>query len=226
MKKIAFYTVFTGNNNTSGYAIPQAQEGFDNYFFTNNETLFNILKDTQWIPKLITERSGDDYIASTMDSKRLKVNPFLSEDLSSYEFTCFRDTKIDSLSMSKVLDIIKDNSYAMALIEHWFLQPEVYAEFNESMLQPRYKSQEDQILSYIRRMESEGLSLKTSYHLACGFIIRNMKHKDVERIGKTWQEHINECGIQDQISMFFVKQLFDRQCFRTLKSADVYNTNM
>jgi len=226
MKKIAFYTVFTGTNNTSGYAIPQAQEGFDNYFFTNDEALFNTLKDTQWIPRLITEKSGDDIISSTMDSKRLKVNPFLSEDLLNYEYTCFRDTKIDSFSLSKVFDIIKDDSFAMALIEHWFVKPEVYAEFNESMLQPRYKSQEDQILSYIRRMESEGFSLVTSYHLACGFIIRNMQHKDVEKIGITWQEHINECGIQDQISMFFVKQLFCRQCFKILKKSDVYNSSL
>ena len=225
MKNIAFYTVFTGNNHASGCAIPQAQPGYDNYFFTNNEALFELLKDTPWIPKFIKEKTGDDYVSSTMDSKRLKVNPFLCEDLSNYDFTCFRDTKIHAISLSKILNIINDDSYAMALIEHWFVKPEVMAEYHESMLQPRYKSQEDQILSYIHKMESEGLSLKTSYHLACGFIIRNMKHKDVKKIGETWQEHINECGIQDQISMFFVKQLFDKHCFRTLKSAEVYNTN-
>lgn len=222
MKNLAFYTVFTGNLDTSGYHIPQIQKGYDNYFYTNNEQLFEILNDSAWIPRLIKEKTGDDYISSTMDSKRLKVNPFLTEELPEYDFTCFRDTKIDTISLPKILNIIKDGSYAMALREHWFVKPRVLDEFKESMLQPRYESQKEQILAYIYKMQSNGLTLETSYHLACGFILRNMRHKNVRKIGETWQEHINECGIQDQISMFFVKQLFDRQCFRALHGSEIF----
>jgi hypothetical protein len=36
-----------------------------------------------------------------------------------------------------------------------------------------------------------------------------MKHVKMVEINTTWYEHINECGIQDQISFFFVKQLFN-----------------
>jgi hypothetical protein len=35
-----------------------------------------------------------------------------------------------------------------------------------------------------------------------------MKHPEINKIGETWLNHIQMCGIQDQISFFFVKQLF------------------
>ena len=37
----------------------------------------------------------------------------------------------------------------------------------------------------------------------------NMKHNKINTINTTWYQHIKECGIQDQISFFFVKQLFN-----------------
>jgi hypothetical protein len=40
-------------------------------------------------------------------------------------------------------------------------------------------------------------------------VIRNMKHEKIQKINNTWYNHIQECGIQDQISFFFVKQLFE-----------------
>jgi hypothetical protein len=36
-----------------------------------------------------------------------------------------------------------------------------------------------------------------------------MKHEKIKEINNTWYQHIQECGIQDQISFFFVKQLFN-----------------
>jgi hypothetical protein len=35
-------------------------------------------------------------------------------------------------------------------------------------------------------------------------VIRNMKHKKINKINETWYQHIQECCIQDQISFFFV----------------------
>ncbi len=36
-----------------------------------------------------------------------------------------------------------------------------------------------------------------------------MKHEIINELNNTWYKHILECGIQDQISFFFVKQLFE-----------------
>ena len=221
MKSLAFYTVFTGGKNNPAYIVPNIQQGHDNYFFTNNQRLYDYLKTTPWIPRFLEEKTGEDSISSTMDSKVMKANPFLSKELSEYDYTCFHDTKLQRFSLEKVYNIINEQ-YAMALRQHWFLGPKVYDEFNESMLQERYLTQKDQILAYIHKMESKGLALETPHHIACGFIVRNMKHKDVKKIGETWYEHIKECGIQDQISMFFVKQLFDSECFRVLHDSEVF----
>ena len=39
--------------------------------------------------------------------------------------------------------------------------------------------------------------------------LQHLKHEKTNKINETWYEHIQECGIQDQISFFFVKQLFE-----------------
>ena len=62
--------------------------------------------------------------------------------------------------------------------------------------------------SLIKNQVKNGLSEITEHHCACGFLIRNMKHTKTIEINNTWYQHIQECGIQDQISFFFVKQLF------------------
>jgi hypothetical protein len=36
-----------------------------------------------------------------------------------------------------------------------------------------------------------------------------MKHEKIIKINITWYQHIEECGIQCQISFYFVKQLFN-----------------
>ncbi len=35
-----------------------------------------------------------------------------------------------------------------------------------------------------------------------------MRHEKNNELSSTWYQHIQECGIQDQISFFFVQQLF------------------
>ena len=51
-----------------------------------------------------------------------------------------------------------------------------------------------------------------------------MKHEKINLINETWYAHIQECGIQDQISFFFVKQLFDAYIFPFTESQ--YKTNI
>jgi hypothetical protein len=102
-----------------------------------------------------------------------------------------------------------DNNYAILLRKHGFVGNSVWEEYNESMLQLRYRKQRDQYLEYIKKYLDSGLSDKVKVHSACGFLIRNMKHEKINEINNKWYEHIQECGIQDQISFFFVKQFFD-----------------
>ena len=77
------------------------------------------------------------------------------------------------------------------------------------MKQPRYLLESEKYKNYIKNQVKNGLSEITEHHCACGFLIRNMKHEKIIEINNTWYQHIQECGIQDQISFFFVKQLFN-----------------
>jgi hypothetical protein len=85
---------------------------------------------------------------------------------------------------------------------------DVWNEFNESMLQKRYQIESEKYKNYINNQVKNGLSVITPLHCACGFMIRNMKHEKTIDINTTWYKHIQECGIQDQISFFFIKQFF------------------
>lgn len=76
------------------------------------------------------------------------------------------------------------------------------------MHQERYRLESTKYKTYINKQIDNGLSEYTENHYACGFLIMNMKHEKLLAISNTWYQHIQECGIQDQISMFFVKQLF------------------
>jgi hypothetical protein len=147
-----------------------------------------------------------------MVGKHVKTMPHEYKELKEYDFLCFLDSK-----SSKVNEIFIENSiqkyfiekeYALLIREHWFIHNNVWNEYNESMKQHRYRLESEKYTQYIRNQIKNGLSETTPNHCAGGFLIRNMKHKHMQKINLTWYTHIQECGIQDQISFFFVKQLF------------------
>jgi len=72
-----------------------------------------------------------------------------------------------------------------------------------------YVMEKEKYKKYIQKQLDAGLSEYTDQHCQCGLLIRNMKHSKIIDINNMWYQHIQECGIQDQISFFFVKQLFN-----------------
>lgn len=80
---------------------------------------------------------------------------------------------------------------------------------NESINQYRYKLEKDRYNNYIDNQLKNGLLDTTFNYCACGLLIRNMKHEKINEFNEMWYSHILECGIQDQLSFFFVKQLFE-----------------
>ena len=92
--------------------------------------------------------------------------------------------------------------------KHAFIKSNnVWDEFNESMKQPRYFAQKEQYEKYINQKLSQGLTPVSDIHHVTGFIIR--KHCEMtNQINEEWYKHIKECGIQCQISFFFVQQMY------------------
>lgn len=214
--KLAFYTCFYGSVNNEACCIPPAPSThYPCYFFTNNKTLYDrILQTSAWICIHDEQfEENNDASVSCMMSKRVKVLPHLYSELAAYDYLCFIDSKSGKVNETFVEEIIKKNfvekNFAMLLRQHWFIKDSVWSELNESMKQDRYLKERHKYLDYmVSQIVDEGLCDTTNIHCACGFIIRNMRLAVTREINEMWFQHIGVCGIQDQISFFFVKQHF------------------
>ena len=210
---LAFYTYFYGSNNNPAFRMPELPSlKYKCYYYTNNNTLIELLKGTNWIGIYDEKSTTDDLIQSCMVGKHIKTMSHEYSELKDYDYLCFLDSKLCKVNEQFVENFIhkyfiKDN-YALLLRKHWFINDNVWNEYNESMYQERYQLESEKYKNYITNQVNAGLSVLTNQHCACGFLIKNMKHEKMIEINTTWFKHIQECGIQDQISFFFVKQLF------------------
>lgn len=215
-KKLAYYSIFCGSDNNCANMIPPVPSSkYDCYFFTNNKNTFEKLKHTNWIPKFIDIKPTDDLIESCMLGKILKTMPHKEPSLMEYNYLCFMDSKLNFVSDNVVLNIINTtilNDTCIVFRKHGYIQGSVWNEYTESInYQERYRIQSDKYKSYIELQVKNGLSDNCEqFHLACGFIIRDMTNPKTHEIGETWYDHIQICGIEDQISFYFVKQLFQK----------------
>uniref|UniRef100_A0A6C0JQ12 DUF616 domain-containing protein n=1 Tax=viral metagenome TaxID=1070528 RepID=A0A6C0JQ12_9ZZZZ len=215
---LAFYTYFYGSNNNPAFYIPEIPTlKYKCYYFTNNMNMFNLLKNSNWIPIFDNKPINENLIASCMDGKDIKVLPHKNDVLQSHSYLCYLDNKLIHIDIDFVERYINNyfiqQNYALLLRVHQFVHESVWNEFKESMLQERYRIQSDQYRQYIKSQLDNGLSETTPTHCTCNFIIRNMKHEKINSINETWYQHIQECGIQDQISFFFVKQIYESYIF-------------
>jgi len=213
---LAFYTCFYGEVNNPAFKIPALpSEKYDCYYFSNNKEVLKKVEDTLWIPVYDNKELTEDEIQSCMNGKHVKVYPEDYTVLEPYDYLCFLDSKLEKLSESFIENLIHEyfitQDYALLLRHHVFLDGSVWNEFTESMKQERYARQKDTYLSYIHEQINSGLRDTTEEHAQCGLLIRNMNHRNITRLDKTWYSHIQRCGIQDQISFFFVKQLYSKE---------------
>jgi hypothetical protein len=213
---LAFYTYFFGSNNNPAFNIPELPSlQYNCYYYTNNMDIIEQIKNTKWIGIYDEKPTVDDLIESCMVGKHIKSMPHEYQELNGYDYLCFLDSKLDKVSETFVENYIYkyfiEQNYALLLRKHWFINNKVWDEYNESMGQHRYRIESEKYKSYITNQLKNGLSDNVPNHCACGFLIRNMKHEKMIEINTTWYKHIQECGIQDQISFFFVKQLFNSE---------------
>ena len=210
---LAFYTYFYGSDKNEAYAIPELPSvKYNCYYFTNNKSLYNKLEETKWIRIFNDIKLDDDIYESNMYGKLIKTCPHKFEELKNYSYLCLLDSKLEKVNELFVEDFINkyliQQNYALLLRRHPFVPNCIWFEFSESIKQPRYLNERIKYLNYIIKQLQNGLSDITDYHCACGFLIRNMKHPKINEINETWYNNILECGIQDQISFFFIKQYF------------------
>jgi len=213
---LAFYTCFYGSNDNVAFKIPPLPSTkFDCYYFTNNTDMIEKIKPYGWIP--IYDKTApvtNDPVKSCMMGKKIKVLPDKNEILNKYKYTCFFDSKTPKVSEDFIQNMITkyfiDNNYALLLREHNWVKPNIWSEYNESMQQERYKKDSEHYKSYINEKLKNGFSETVPKHATCYLLIRNMEHSQISALNQSWYENIMECGIQDQISFFFVKQEYNK----------------
>ena len=231
---LAFYTCFYGASDNPAFVIQQPPSTkYKCYYFTNNLDMMRQLESTKWIgihdAYNESEYDSSDQTTSCMRSKRVKVKPHAYPQLCSYNYTCYIDSKISNLNEKFVEDFITyffierpQLDLAIILRQHWQIKQSVWEEYDLSMHQDRYKAESDRYVSYINKQIALGLKPVTDTHCACGILIRNMRHPKMTEIDDAWYAHIQECGIQDQISFFFVKQIYESNVLATTGYPFIY----
>uniref|UniRef100_A0A6C0J5X3 DUF616 domain-containing protein n=1 Tax=viral metagenome TaxID=1070528 RepID=A0A6C0J5X3_9ZZZZ len=215
---LAFYTCFYGSNNNPAFIIPNIPSTkYKCYYYTNNKTIFENLKNSKWIRIFDNKPTNDDLIESCMIGKHVKSMPHKYNELKDYDYVCFFDSKLSNINEifveTFIIKYFIEENYALLLRKHWFINNKVWDEFNCSMGQERYRLESEKYKSYIYNQINNGLKDTIDNHSDCGFLIRNMKHTKMIEINETWYNHIQNCGIQDQISFFFINQLFSNYIY-------------
>ena len=211
---LGFYTYFFGTNDNPAFAIPNVPSlKYKCYYYTNNKTIFEKLKETEWICIFIDIEFKDDVFEPNMYGKHLKSMPQEYQELKDYDYLCFFDSKLNNLNVNFIEDninrcFINDNKALILRLHDYITTNNVWSEFGLSMYQPRYYNDRYRYLNYINNQLNNGFKATDDYHCNAGLLIRNMKHTKIIELNSTWYNHIKECGIQDQISFFFAKQLF------------------
>lgn len=213
--KIAFVTGYIGESPTN---IPNITKDVDSYFLTNNQNIYDDLIKKNIFTKVIkindvpvidSSESVDNYIKNSMDSKRLKVFPqtFLE---SKYDFVIWYDNKF-SVNINDTIKVINswNKKHALMLRRHTFVA-NVEEEFKECILQPRYEYQKKNYIKFINKCKKRGLKDNYKIHSVTNYIIYNLNHDMTTKIQKIWNENIEKCGIQCQISFNLIRQNYEK----------------
>jgi hypothetical protein len=219
MKFLAYYTVFCGSDwQCKGVAYPVGRipptpsDVNDCYYFTNNRNLYDKIKETKWIPVFIDTPHTDDILSSNMIAKEPKAAPHHFKELLDYEYLVYHDSKMWIKGDDVMLDLIQKycttHMFVTRIHPSTYDDPSIYKELNTSMFQQRYQIEKSRYDAYIQKQIDLGFNPNDTFINLCGFIIRNNKHPQINELNEMWYQHIQECGIQDQLSFYFVKQRF------------------
>jgi hypothetical protein len=214
MKNLGFYTCYFGGvSNYSRLIPPLPSTKYDCYYFTNDIYIYNKLNGTAWIAiymKDVPIHNCDE--KDSIEPKKLRCCPHTFDMLNKYEYLCCFDSKL-KVYEDKVEELVEklsnDPNKIIVLSKHPYSNRfnSVWDEFNLAMNVPKYNAQKDQNIQYIQKQITNGFSEKINIHFCAGWNIRKMCKK-TEEFGELWYEHIQECGIEDQISLQFIQQKY------------------
>jgi len=208
---LCYYSCYFGPSESNSNVIGDVpSKRYDCYYFTNNQCTYDSLENTEWKRVFVPVTVKNDSNLDTLDSKLLKSCPHLVKELQGYDYSVYIDTRNILLSEESVLRCITKSTKPIIMIPHrWWPQAHaaVVVEYYKSFEQERYVRDKERMERYLNDKLNEGYLLTLPMHYETGFIVRNQKDVSVKKFNETWYDEILKCGIQCQISFFFVQQL-------------------
>ncbi len=207
--QLAVYSTFCGTTNNKTFHEKPVESEYKHFFISNNQDVLSIAMNLGWEPLFIDLEVSDNLVLSAHQAKIAKAIPHRFQQLNEFEFTFYKDDKID-VDLEKIIShipILQENNSPLAIRPHLFLAGNNLFEFGEAMLQARYKAQWAQTVRYITEQIANGYNLECQMYWTSA-ILRNMRHPDIQLFNETWFENIQRCGIECQISFNFVAQKF------------------
>lgn len=217
--KLVYYSCYFGDISINNFIIPYLpSKQYDCYYFTNNKNIIELLKNTKWIAIYINVELSKDLTKNCEYSKHIKACPHEYVELNKYDYLCYLDSKNNNINDNIVENLIYNNfiikKYGIIFSKHPYLSSSnIWDEYKEAVEnnggQERYIKQKDNYIKYINNQFNNGLLNNVNKLMDTGFILRNNNNKVVNEFNNIWYKHIKECGIECQISIYFVKQLFN-----------------
>jgi hypothetical protein len=207
--RLAFYTCFIGSTYSTVLNIPPLPSTkYDCYYFTNNEEMSLLTKDTGWKLVFLNIPIYNDYNKDCMNCKHIRCCPHEYDELKSYEYVCwFDDTlTVDCEKVEKLLLELERSNKSIVLSKHPNQYSDVWGEYYEAISYPRYFTESDRYFNYIQKKIIEKGNDILNVHYCGGFSIRKLTDKFVISYNNQWYSNILDCGIEDQISLQFIHQ--------------------
>jgi predicted 3-demethylubiquinone-9 3-methyltransferase (glyoxalase superfamily) len=181
-------------------------------FFTNNQNVYSKLEGTKWIRIFIdTIPIHNNSIHDTLSTKEIRACPHRFPVLDQYEYLCWFDTKLKVYEevVERYIELLQASNKTMVLTKHAYSDKytTVWDEFHTAMGIEKYRIQKDKYEAYIKHQLANGYDETISVFYCCGFSLRKRCDQQKE-INELWYKHIQECGIEDQISFQFIQKLY------------------
>ena len=207
---LAVISAYCGNTSNATFNKIQIKSNYPHFFASNNEEVLAMAVKANYIPIYLDLEISDCPILSCYQAKAPKVIPHTFKELKKYDYLFWKDDKIsiNTYRMPEFVRLLDKDNSCMAVRAHYFLFGNILFELTEAMHQERYRQQRHKYIEYITEEIRKGGKLESQLY-ACGAILRNMRHPETIKVNELWWEHINRCGIEDQISFAFVAQRFD-----------------
>jgi hypothetical protein len=218
---VAFVTGYVGKGTVTN--IPTVPSPGHSFFLSNQAEILNTAARKGWNPVVIRESEAElsDYIHTTMAGKKMKLFPqsFVPD---SYSFVVWCDNKFDINAMGTHTSLTHwDPNTAVQFHQHpeycCGADLELKRSIDAITGQERYRREQHRYENYIAEEQKKGFAVHGERHFQGGFIIYNLKHRATKAFQDTWLRHIQRCGIQDQISLYFVVQQFPEPVISTFQ---------